>query len=262
MKSADSLDDDYLLDLNVSPEPTRTKRNRPDADDEDDEDNNGPSIVTLPTADDIIDEAPDSDPETTPAATATTTTAAATKKKPKKEHPKKKKKLNTDLEAKSKLARAEIFELAHSVEFTPDGDDQVPLPEDRSIESLLAYVTAIKKTSESQILIVTPSAERAITVIPALKPIGKIAKLFARHMKVEEQVKQLQAHAFPVCVGTPNRILKLFEAGALKSENLGYILLDGTSRDKKLRSFFDIPELKLDVIALLKLVSENKVIVF
>ncbi|KAJ3244169.1 cms1 ribosomal small subunit [Chytriomyces hyalinus] len=261
MKSADSLDDDYLLDLNVSPEPTRAKRNRPDADDEDDEDNNGPSIVTLPTADDIIDEAPDSDPETTPAATATTA-AAATKKKPKKEHPKKKKKLNTDLEAKSKLARAEIFELAHSVEFTPDGDDQVPLPEDRSIESLLAYVTAIKKTSESQILIVTPSAERAITVIPALKPIGKIAKLFARHMKVEEQVKQLQAHAFPVCVGTPNRILKLLEAGALKSENLGYILLDGTSRDKKLRSFFDIPELKSDVIALLKLVSENKVIVF
>ncbi|KAI8837733.1 U3-containing 90S pre-ribosomal complex subunit-domain containing protein [Chytriomyces cf. hyalinus JEL632] len=260
MKSADSLDDDYLLDLNASPEPTRTKRNRSEADEDDeDEDNNGPSIVTLPTADDIIDEAPDSDPETTPAATATT---AATKKKPKKEHPKKKKKLNTDLEAKSKLARAEMFELAHSVEFTPDGDDEVPLPADRSIESLLAYVTAIKKTSESQILIVTPSAERAITVIPALKPIGKIAKLFARHMKVEEQVKQLQAHAFPVCVGTPNRILKLLEAGALKSENLGYVLLDGTSRDKKLRSFFDIPELKLDVIALLKLVSDNKVIVF
>ncbi|KAJ3225040.1 cms1 ribosomal small subunit [Chytriomyces hyalinus] len=260
MKSADSLDDDYLLDLNASPEPTRTKRNHDDIED-DDEDTNEASIVTLPTADDVIDEAAvDSDPETTPA-TATSTTA--TKKKPKKEHPKKKKKLNTDLEAKSKLARAEVFELAHTMEFTPDAsDDEVPLPEDRSIESLLAYVTAIKKKSESQILIVTPSAERAITVIPALKPIGKIAKLFARHMKVEEQVKQLQAHAFPVCVGTPNRILKLLEAGALKPENLGYILLDGTSRDKKLRSFFDIPELKADVIALLKLVSENKVIVF
>ncbi len=64
-----------------------------------------------------------------------------------------------------------------------------------------------------QVIVVCPSAERAIAVIPELKPVAKIGKLFARHIKINEQIEALKKSTFPISVGTPNRILKLIEAG-------------------------------------------------
>ena len=43
----------------------------------------------------------------------------------------------------------------------------------------------------------------------------KIAKLFAKHFKVQDQVDLLSKQYFPVAVGTPNRLSKLVELGAL-----------------------------------------------
>lgn len=43
----------------------------------------------------------------------------------------------------------------------------------------------------------------------------KIAKLFAKHFKVQEQIELLSKQYFPVAVGTPNRLSKLVELGAL-----------------------------------------------
>lgn len=43
----------------------------------------------------------------------------------------------------------------------------------------------------------------------------KIAKLFAKHFKVQDQIDLLSKQYFPVAVGTPNRLSKLIELGAL-----------------------------------------------
>ena len=43
----------------------------------------------------------------------------------------------------------------------------------------------------------------------------KIAKLFAKHFKVQDQIDLLSKQYFPVAVGTPNRLSKLVELGAL-----------------------------------------------
>lgn len=43
----------------------------------------------------------------------------------------------------------------------------------------------------------------------------KIAKLFAKHFKVQDQIDLLSKQYFPVAVGTPNRLAKLVELGAL-----------------------------------------------
>jgi superfamily II DNA/RNA helicase len=67
--------------------------------------------------------------------------------------------------------------------------------------------------AEKQVLIVCPSAERAIVIIPQLKSVAKIGKLFARHIKINDQIDALKKSTFPISVGTPNRILKLIEAG-------------------------------------------------
>lgn len=81
-----------------------------------------------------------------------------------------------------------------------------------------------------------------------------IAKLFARHMKVGEQIQQLQGearrtrvavnHRFFLChtvapqdsslsflcvifqVGTVNRLLRLLDAGALSLERTRYVVID------------------------------------
>jgi hypothetical protein len=39
----------------------------------------------------------------------------------------------------------------------------------------------------------------------------RVAKLFAKHMKTEEQAKQLAGNYLPIAVGTPARVKKLLE---------------------------------------------------
>ncbi|KAL2914389.1 cms1 ribosomal small subunit [Polyrhizophydium stewartii] len=73
-------------------------------------------------------------------------------------------------------------------------------------------LAAIAKPKPSlQMLIVCSSAERTLEIIKHLKTLTgvRVAKLFARHIKLEEQIQQLNTHAFSIGVGTPHRISKL-----------------------------------------------------
>lgn len=54
----------------------------------------------------------------------------------------------------------------------------------------------------------------------------RVAKLFAKHFKVDEQEKELQARCVNIAVGTPNRIAKLAELGALNFGRLKLIVID------------------------------------
>ncbi|KAM4558563.1 protein CMSS1 isoform 2-T2 [Odontesthes bonariensis] len=104
------------------------------------------------------------------------------------------------------------------------------------------------------VLIVCSSALRTIELIKQLtsfKGEAKAVKLFAKHIKIEEQAKLLQKGVTHIGVGTPGRISALIEKEALNLPALRYLVLDWNWRDQKLRRLVDIPEIKLDFMKLL-----------
>lgn len=75
-----------------------------------------------------------------------------------------------------------------------------------------------------------------------------VAKLFARHFKLEEHVSYLKRSKIGSAVGTPGRIGKLLcETDALLVSQLTHIILDLSYRDTKKRSLLDIPETRDEV---------------
>ncbi|XP_056280203.1 protein CMSS1 isoform X2 [Pseudoliparis swirei] len=105
------------------------------------------------------------------------------------------------------------------------------------------------------LLVVCGSALRAIELIKqmtAFKGDAKALKLFAKHIKIEEQVKLLQKGVTHIGVGTPGRIGTLIENEGLSLQALKYVVLDWNWRDQKLRRMVDVPEVKLDLLKLLQ----------
>ncbi|OCB84104.1 hypothetical protein A7U60_g8776 [Sanghuangporus baumii] len=76
---------------------------------------------------------------------------------------------------------------------------------------------------------------------------GDVAKLFARHFKLEEHVAYLKRAKIGSAVGTPGRIGKLLCEGALSTSALTHIILDVTYKDAKKRSMLDIPETRDEI---------------
>jgi len=86
------------------------------------------------------------------------------------------------------------------------------------------------------LLILCASAIRATQIIKSMsaKLIKcKIAKLFAKHFKVEQQMEMLSKDYFPIALGTPNRVCKLIELGALSLRRAALVLIDVTPDTKK-----------------------------
>ncbi|KAM9709624.1 protein CMSS1 isoform 1-T1 [Menidia menidia] len=111
-----------------------------------------------------------------------------------------------------------------------------------------------KETSSAVVLIVCSSALRTIELmkqLTAFKGEAKAVKLFAKHIKIEEQEKLLQKGVTHIGVGTPGRIGALIQKEALNLRALRYLVLDWNWRDQKLRRMVDIPEIKLDFMKLL-----------
>ncbi|KAF8487644.1 U3-containing 90S pre-ribosomal complex subunit-domain containing protein [Gautieria morchelliformis] len=76
---------------------------------------------------------------------------------------------------------------------------------------------------------------------------GVVAKLFARHFKLQDHIAYLKRTKVGVAVGTPARLGQLLEADALALTALTHIFLDTTYRDAKKRSIMDIPETRDEV---------------
>ena len=57
--------------------------------------------------------------------------------------------------------------------------------------------------------------------------------MFAKHMKVQEQVQWLKAHVVRSIVGTPNRLLQLVERNALRLDSCRCLILDCWLNDKQ-----------------------------
>ncbi|KAH0517287.1 Protein CMSS1, partial [Microtus ochrogaster] len=94
-------------------------------------------------------------------------------------------------------------------------------------------------------LIICSSAIRALELIRSLtafKGDAKVMKLFAKHIKVQEQVNLLEKRVIHLGVGTPGRIKQLVKQDGLNLNPLKFLVFDWNWRDQKLRRMMDIPE--------------------
>jgi hypothetical protein len=101
----------------------------------------------------------------------------------------------------------------------------------------------------------TPSASavRANELAKGLRvrlPTLRTAKLFAKHLKVAEQVEALKKH-HALAVGTPARLSKLMEAGALSLSATRVVVLD-MAKDSKQFDLLSLPDVAKDTALFLK----------
>ncbi|DAZ95719.1 TPA: hypothetical protein N0F65_007125 [Lagenidium giganteum] len=114
-------------------------------------------------------------------------------------------------------------------------------------------VKGIKYDKSPLLIIVCPSAIRATELI---KPLHKfkgcrLVKLFAKHMKVEEQAELLAKQFSAIAVGTPARIKKHLEMGSLSLEHTRYVMID-VQKDKKNMTVLDLKDTAKEVVDMLQ----------
>lgn len=78
------------------------------------------------------------------------------------------------------------------------------------------------------VLVICSGARRGCDVINMLSQNlkCKIGKLFAKHFRIQDQIEILKSTHFPVAVGTPNRLHKLVELGALSLSQTVLLIVD------------------------------------
>lgn len=106
----------------------------------------------------------------------------------------------------------------------------------------------LEKPAHPHALFISPSALGSLDCIkmcPEFHAGCPMAKLFAKHMKVEEQAALLEKNPVCIGVGTPNRILKLAKDNHVYFSNLSHLILD-MRRNKKNQMLVDVPEIAAD----------------
>ncbi|GIZ38084.1 hypothetical protein CKM354_000151000 [Cercospora kikuchii] len=112
-----------------------------------------------------------------------------------------------------------------------------------------------KEKGSPHTLVVTGAGLRAADLTRALRKFqtkdAKVAKLFAKHIKMEEAVQQLKKDRINIGVGTPQRIMDLLDDGALSAIKLDRIVVDVSHIDQKKRGVLDMKELQIPLVKLL-----------
>ncbi|KAL2023506.1 hypothetical protein VTK56DRAFT_2114 [Thermocarpiscus australiensis] len=136
----------------------------------------------------------------------------------------------------------------------------------RSLENLPDFLEAFsgesgkldeapKKCGSPHTVIVAAAGLRAADVVRAVRKFQKkgipVAKLFAKHFKLEEQVSFLKKSRTGIAVGTPQRLIDLIETNALCLENLKRIVIDASHIDQKKRGIADMRETMMPLAKLL-----------
>lgn len=82
-----------------------------------------------------------------------------------------------------------------------------------------------------------------------------IAKLFAKHIKIADQIKFLRNSRTGIAVGTPQRLEDLMDDGALNISRLNRIIIDASHIDIKKRGVLEMKETQ---IALMKWLARKE----
>jgi hypothetical protein len=102
------------------------------------------------------------------------------------------------------------------------------------------------------VVIICQSARRAVQILKDLAPLRtRAAKLFAKHISVEQQKEQMESGSFGFAVGTPHRILTLARDGAVSFEQTRLVVLDTCPNGKNF-SVYTLPDTVPHTQALLK----------
>ncbi|KAK3145047.1 hypothetical protein QOZ80_4AG0321990 [Eleusine coracana subsp. coracana] len=110
------------------------------------------------------------------------------------------------------------------------------------------------------LLVICSAALRSLELLRGLKMFTKECrpvKLFAKHLKVEEQVAMLNARVNIAC-GTPSRIKKLIDMEALSLSRLKLVVLD-MQRDAKSFTLFTLPQVSNEFWDLYKGYLDSKI---
>uniref|UniRef100_A0A0E0GZD2 Protein CMSS1 n=1 Tax=Oryza nivara TaxID=4536 RepID=A0A0E0GZD2_ORYNI len=110
------------------------------------------------------------------------------------------------------------------------------------------------------LLVICSAALRSLELLRGLKMFTKECrpvKLFAKHMKVEEQVALLKTRVNIAC-GTPSRIKKLIDMEALSLSRVKLVVLD-MQRDAKSFTLFTLPQVSNEFWDLYKGYLDQKV---
>lgn len=78
-----------------------------------------------------------------------------------------------------------------------------------------------------------------------------VAKLFAKHIKLKQQIEMVKTARMGMGVGTPQRVIDLLEDGALKADCLERIVIDASHIDTKKRGILDMKETQVPLVQLL-----------
>lgn len=128
----------------------------------------------------------------------------------------------------------------------------------------LVNIVESKKSGRPSVVILSPSAVHITDLVRSLKKAkltnNDIPKLFAKHIKIEQQQEWLRKFPCTIAIGTPNRVLKLL-GQHLKTDALKCVVVDTAFRDAKQRSIWDMPECVKDLVDIIghEAIDWNKV---
>ncbi|KAL8862296.1 MAG: hypothetical protein Q9178_001305 [Gyalolechia marmorata] len=104
-------------------------------------------------------------------------------------------------------------------------------------------------------LVLTGAALRAAELSRVLRKFQKkdatVAKLFAKHIKLQDATAFVKKTRINIGVGTPSRIIDLIAEGALRLETLERVVIDCSFLDRKKRNIFDMKETQRPLMQLL-----------
>ncbi|KAK8185317.1 U3-containing 90S pre-ribosomal complex subunit-domain containing protein [Phyllosticta capitalensis] len=114
---------------------------------------------------------------------------------------------------------------------------------------------APKSNGAPHTIVVAASGIRAADVTRGLRKFEekgtKVAKLFAKHIKLKEAIESCKRLKMNFGVGTPARISDLLADGALSTSNLKRIVIDASYIDVKKRGIMDMKETQVPLAQLL-----------
>ncbi|TVY48120.1 Protein CMS1 [Lachnellula occidentalis] len=112
--------------------------------------------------------------------------------------------------------------------------------------------SASKKNGSPHTIIVTAAGLRAAEIARVVRNLqtkdATVAKLFAKHIKLQDSIKFLKTTRTGIAVGTPTRLKDLMDDGALAVDRLERIVIDASHIDLKKRGILEMKDTQVPLI--------------
>ncbi|KAK7883704.1 Protein cms1 [Exophiala xenobiotica] len=145
---------------------------------------------------------------------------------------------------------------------SPHAGTKLPEFLEQFAENGKAELSTCEEEAAPHTLIIAPSGIRTADLNRELRLFNteesKVAKLIAKHMKLHENIDYMRKNKVGIAVGTPTRVKDLIDADAMKTSGIRRIVVDGSYKDEKKRSIFEMEELFRPLLALLNMEQIRK----